>query len=375
MRIHFFVRTLDDKTGGGSHYNSIAYIRALRKAGHTVTVHVLYKVGSNFFPDDITPIVHEAFGLSFLKEKKYLTEVLKKYDNDADVFFLYAVEFLWAGGAYRRQGGKIPVVVYMDSYLPSMSCLPFESWKNKKYHYKRLPWDKTLGLRDGRYIDRFLPCSPAIGEEYIRFGFPKDRFTVLPNIVPDKSRTGETKENSDTVQLLYMGRLVYLKGVDLLIDALEGLMGLPWKLTIVGSGNMQENIEHRIAESRLPVTMHGWVAQDTVGTFYSKADVFVHPARWPDPAPRAIVDALWSGLPVVVPSEGGSAWLAGNAGVVFKKRDMLSLREALRSVITNASLRKHLATQARKEAHRFEESQVYPQLENILQTVIEETHA
>src|SRR3989344_4814175 len=118
MKVHFLVRTLNEATGGGSHYNSIAYIRALRKGGHSVEVHVLYP-GGNAFPVDISPIVHQGFGLGHLGERAYIAKLLRQYESEADIFFLYAVEFAWGGGVYRRTGGRVPVVVYMDSYLTS----------------------------------------------------------------------------------------------------------------------------------------------------------------------------------------------------------------------------------------------------------------
>jgi hypothetical protein len=146
MKIHFFVRTLDEATGGGSHYNSIAYMRALMAAGHTVVAHVMYDVPYNSFPEGITPIVHKGFGLSFLQERKLIAELLKQYENEADIFFLYAVEFAWGGGLYRRTGGKKPVVVFMDAYLSSMRRVKPKNFSLWLYQFKRLPWDKTIGL-------------------------------------------------------------------------------------------------------------------------------------------------------------------------------------------------------------------------------------
>ena len=108
MRIHFFVRTLNDATGGGSHYNSIAYIRALQAQGHLIKVHVFSNAPSNSYPEDITPLVHDGWGMSFRRSRAYLAELLHKYESEADAFFLYAVEFTWGGGLYRRTGGKVP---------------------------------------------------------------------------------------------------------------------------------------------------------------------------------------------------------------------------------------------------------------------------
>jgi glycosyltransferase involved in cell wall biosynthesis len=365
MNIHFFVRTLNDATGGGSHYNSMAYIRALRAAGHTVIVHVFSASKSNSFPSDITPIVHEGWGLGFKRSRTYLAELLRAYEQEADAFFLYAVEFAWGGGLYRRAGGSKPVLVYMDAYLPSMNNVHRDSLKEWIYHFKRLPWDKTVGLRDAAYIDQFLPCSPYIGEEYKKFGFPKDKFTVLPNIVPDKSVPRLEPEPNAPLRILYIGRLIYDK--DLLIDSLKSLSNVQWKLTIVGDGPMKSYVEDRVQKEGLPIQIVGWVPQAQVGAFYAAADIFVHPARWPDPAPRTVVDALHARVPMVVPDTGGSSWIAGKAGLVFKTGDLRALTQELRTLIENTgNIRAELVSRSTDEAKKFSEEAVSAQIEKIL---------
>jgi glycosyltransferase involved in cell wall biosynthesis len=373
MKIHFFVRTLNEKTGGGSHYNSIAYMRALREVGHTVVAHVMYDVDSNAFPPDIQPIVHQGFGLSFLQERTYIAKLLKEYESEADIFFLYAVEFAWGGGLYRKSG-RVPVVVYMDAYLASMRVTHMKSLALKLYQYKRLPWDKLFGLRDAARIDQFLPCSPYIGDAYQKFGFPHERFTVLSNIVPPPEiPTVPPKNQQDIITVVYVGRLIYDKGIDLLIGALTSIKGYTWKLSIVGGGEMERYVQERIQKEHLPITMHGWVSQKEVGRYYAEADFFVHPARWPDPAPRTIVDALYCNLPVVVPDTGGSAWIAGDAGVVFKTGDLTSLTAALNKLVENKdNVRGELAARAKVQAYKFEKATVYPQLESVLKKTIED---
>lgn len=371
MRIHFFVRTLNTTTGGGSHYNSVAYIRALKARGHEVVVHVFSGGGSNSFPDDITPEVHEGWGLSFLRSRKYLAELLRQYEGDADIFFLYAVEFAWAGGLYRRKGGKVPVVVYMDAYLPSMNNVHLGSTKEYLYHFKRLPWDKTIGLLDASCVDQFLPCSPYIGEEYKKFGFPKNKFTVLPNIVPDQSLP---KIPGTPARILYIGRLIYDKGIDLLIDALKTLKEFSYTLTIVGDGPMRKYVEERVAQEHLPIEMVGWVPQREVAKYYAASDIFVHPARWPDPAPRTVVDALHAKLPTVVPSTGGSSWIAGKAGLVFKTGDLESLTEKLKILLEDKnSTQRELVSHGAQEAQKFTEESVSMQLEEVLRSTMAKT--
>jgi len=364
MKVHFFLRTLNEVSGGGSHYNAIAYIRALRRRGHEVSVHVFYNRG-NQFPQDIVPEVHEGWALGVVGERDYLVELLRRYEPQADAYFLYGVDFIWAGGRYRRRGGKVPAGVYIDGYLSSMGLVHAASWRDTWYRYKRWVWDK-MALADARHLDRFLPCSPYIGEVYKSFGFPKERFVVLPNIVPDAAEgIARSPQEAKSISILYVGRLTYDKGMDLLLDALARLKEYAWTLTVVGDGEMRPQVERAIAEG-MPVEMAGWVPQPTVGGFYAKADIFVHPARWPDPAPRTIVDAISFGLPVVVPSTGGSSWIADGAGLVFASGDKEELYLALKKLLASETQRKEVGSRGPARAQGFREDKVAQQLEDIL---------
>lgn len=375
MRVHFFVRTLNEAKGGGSHYNAIQYVRFLRKRGHEVAAHVFYDSG-NAFPEDITPVVHRGFGRSVIGERDYLAELLKKYEPDADVFFLYGVDFMWGGGRYRRRGGAIPAVVYIDAYLPSMGRVHLASLKERIYRYKRLVWDKFFGLRDARYIDRFLPCSPYIGSVYAAFGLPKDRFTVLPNIIPNTAEGmfRAPKEKNGKVRVLYVGRLTHDKGIDLLLAALARIPRELWRLTVVGDGEMRPVVERAIANG-LDVKLKGWVPQKDVGHFYAAADVFAHPARWADPAPRTVVDALSFGLPAVVPDAGGSAWLAAGAGLAFRTGDLNELHAQLEKLIRDAALRAVVGARGPARAADFREEKSGAILERILAETCAKKHS
>ncbi len=97
----------------------------------------------------------------------------------------------------------------------------------------------------------------------------------------------------------------------------------------------------------------------------------MHPTRCFDAAPRGVVEALQCGLPVIVPDTGGAAWIAGEAGLVYRTSDKNGLTEALCTLLSSSSLRARLASKAVTEAKRFEESAVYPQLEKILIVEIE----
>lgn len=120
----------------------------------------------------------------------------------------------------------------------------------------------------------------------------------------------------DARYLLYVGRLVPVKCVDLLIRAVARLPGSV-HLTIVGDGPERPSLE-RLADAlgvRSRVDFVGWVAQRATYGYYQKAGLFVFPSVR-ESGGAVVLDAMASGLPVVVARWGGPAHFIGrDAGI------------------------------------------------------------
>jgi len=73
---------------------------------------------------------------------------------------------------------------------------------------------------------------------------PAKRIAFIPNGVPMSQRVAQgSQENAR--RLVFVGRLVYQKGLDLLFPCLSWLksMGLHFQLTVVGDGEMRSDLE------------------------------------------------------------------------------------------------------------------------------------
>ncbi|MES2203227.1 MAG: glycosyltransferase family 4 protein [Patescibacteria group bacterium] len=354
--IHFFVRTLNQEKGGGSHHNAISFINFLKDKGHDVVVHTLVSVGNNV-PQGMALVEHQGERYGFLAAQNFLVSLLRQYEKNVDVYFLYGVDFSWGGGKYRREGGLTPVVVYLDTYLASMNLGEGEG---RLYYLKRILWDKIVGLRYVQWVDRFLAVSPFLQEQYIRAGFPVGSFMVVPNFFKFPNTKPTHHNMPDTLRLLYTGRLIYDKGVDLLIRAVARLPSYPWTLTIVGDGPMKE-ILIRLAEAlgiSSRVTFLPWLDMAALDLEYSRADIFVHPARWPEPFGRTVVEVMAHGVPTIVPRNGGAAWIVDNTGILFNNNDLDSLCSALSRLVEDPILRSSLGEAAYKRAQVFSEEAV-----------------
>ena len=352
MRIAFLTLSLR-QNGGGSHQNAITFIRALRSRGHTVNVYVFEESDP---PQDIEVNKVSAQSASFLSSITTRADYIRDIESKTDVFFCYGHSLMWAAGRYRMKGEK-PVAVYIDSHLDSMKEQGRFSMRHRIGHRV---WEMIFGLRMARHVDQILAVSPYLKGRLEQAGFPSEKIAVVPNAF-DFSEIVPKKAATDTISILFVGRLSPEKGADVLIDALAKLPSEDkWQLTMVGDGPERQALENKIRSNSLAnrVRITGWQRRETLVQEYSAADIFVLPSRVPEPFGRSLVEALHAGLPAIVPERGGATWVAGGAGLAFRNNHVDSLASALVSLLRDSERRLVLAAQASEQAARFDVEKV-----------------
>jgi alpha-1,6-mannosyltransferase len=123
----------------------------------------------------------------------------------------------------------------------------------------------------------------------------------------------------DTVLLLYAGRISPEKNIGLLVDTVRLLASGPgdFRLVIAGEGPLAEWVASQAHESLSGrVALLGALDREALAACCASCDVFVHPNPR-EPFGIAPLEAMASGVAVVVPNEGGVLEYAnpGNAWV------------------------------------------------------------
>ena len=357
MRICFITLSLR-QNGGGSHKNSICYIRALREAGHLVEVHTLFSARDNP-PPDITLEAEEGDGAPFLSLQNLCADAMKRSERMSDVFLVYGQALVWGAGMYRERGGVKPVAVYLDSHLDTMG----EAHRGRSlfFRLKHLAWEKFYGLRFVRRIDGFLAVSPYLRDKYVSRGFPQEKFSIIPNMFDDISMVTNRSELAHKLRILYVGRFSQEKGTAVLLQALVKISASEmWEARFVGEGPEKDDIELRLRESGLVdrVLIMPWMDAESLAQEYADADIFVSPSLVPEPFGRTIVEAMHAGLPVIVSEDGGAKWVAGDAGITFQNGNEQSLVDAITRLLSDVALRKKLSARAKSRVLEFSAEKV-----------------
>ena len=107
--------------------------------------------------------------------------------------------------------------------------------------------------------------------------------------------------------ILVIGRLVALKGHDLLIKAISKDID-KYKIIIVGNGPLKNYLKNLINQNNLSnrIKLVGQCSQEEVSKYLAIADWLIHPSIR-DAAPLATVEAIIAGLPIVSSIQTGNA--------------------------------------------------------------------
>jgi glycosyltransferase involved in cell wall biosynthesis len=189
----------------------------------------------------------------------------------------------------------------------------------------------------------------ALGDQYfMRFGADPKRLYRVPywpewdafaNIDQEALTRFQRKFGLDRSRrrLMFGGRLIGIKRVDLLIDAFAAIaQDRPdWDLLIVGDGVHAGELHRRVPESlRERVVWTGFIEGSENALAYHSADVLVLPSDY-EPWALVVQEAMAAGLPVVASDVVGAAHelvTDGVSGRIFAAGDCNSLRQALEEI-------------------------------------------
>jgi len=213
-----------------------------------------------------------------------------------------------------------------------------------------------------RRADCVIVSSPALVREstlvqcarrvaVIPFGVPLDRYRRTD---PDQcGRVERIRQRFPGPLLLFVGRLVYYKGVHVLIDAAERW---PGSIAIVGEGPLETELRAAVARRGLQdrVAFAGRVSDEDLPAYYQSCDALVLPSIARTEAFGVVqIEAMAAGRPIVSTNlPTGVPWVNrdGVSGLVVAPGSAEALGAALARLGSDPALRARLGEGARLRA-------------------------
>jgi glycosyltransferase involved in cell wall biosynthesis len=307
-----------------------------------------------------------------------------------------------AAGLINSLSGKVDVI-HAHDWLVATAAIGLK-------HVFRKPLFATIhstetGRRNGIHFDyermiheteawltyeawKVICCSDyMVSHVQWAFGLPSDKLIMVPNGV--NYDIYSKYENEDMRQfrskfaipeekiVLFVGRLVYEKGVHVLVNAApKVLTKANAKFIIVGNGYMKDQLSGLVKATGLSnkVIFTGFVDDDTLRRLQICANVSVVPSLF-EPFGIVALEAMAAKSPVVVSDTGGLSEIVEHdvSGVKAYPNNPDSLAWAITKVITDDGYANWLRTNAYKKIQeKYDWNRIAQQTKTIYNNVLSE---
>ena len=243
-----------------------------------------------------------------LKQASWKTHIREVRHADVVLMFSASLRFIWIPLLLGK-----PLVVNHYTWLP---------WRQRPLvcALQRLACLFTINVAPSRIV------AHVYGQ----------RTLVMPNPFDDRMFRAQAGALRDG-DLVFLGRLVEEKGVDLLLIALSMLReeGFRPMLALIGTGPAAQSLHQLGEELKLTDQLH-WVgskAGEALAHELMRHRVMVVPSRWREPFGIVALEGLACGCRLVVPDHGGLMEAAGITALTFSKSEPATLAAAIKKAL------------------------------------------
>ncbi|OGH69617.1 MAG: hypothetical protein A2754_02895 [Candidatus Magasanikbacteria bacterium RIFCSPHIGHO2_01_FULL_47_8] len=385
MRIILITSKLNFISAGGSVLDLHLKAKSLHELGHTVTVVTAFSP-ANKINQPLPYIVKEAdlTASGWIPQQRGLYLLLKKYESEADAFYIDGNTFLYGGGFYRWLGGKVPVVAFFNIKLSCWSDTQNNDKKKQTSLAKlkrkiRFLIEKYIGVPIANHLDAFIFTTPMVERLYLNFGFKKEKSHVIPDFINTEDivkkcnithqTIAEHQAAASPVTLFCSGRMIPEKGFDLVIKAFAAVKTKEnFRVIMSGGGPDRDRLMALAKElnSDSFISFPGWVKKEELEQFFRQAHIFILPKWWIEYTSVLLIEAMAYGLPCIVPKGGGLEWLTQKGALTFSEDSVEELTRQIETLGANAELRRELALNSFSKSKELDYRKLGRELESIM---------
>ena len=169
--------------------------------------------------------------------------------------------------------------------------------------------------------------------------------------------------------VLYIGRILEVKGVIELMKAIASLRNSHIKLVIVGSANFgkwafssyERKVKKLAERNKDRIIFTGYVDNSEVYKYASVANVQCVPSLWEEAAGLVVLEAMAVGLPMIVSASGGMIeYINEDTALVIEREDIIeNLKKAICYMKGHPEIRKQMAENAKRQRIKYNEAIYY----------------
>ena len=327
---------------------------------------------------------HDNIVYFFVNREEEGTWVSKSF-----ILLLFYLKFLWKVRSFDLV--HLNVSLNFKSYYRDMGYLILLRWFNKKclvfFHgwdlsfenrIAKSKWQKKLFRYTYGQIDACIVLGTIYEKKLKKLGVQEQCTFHLETTVADDTYINETDiqgklNQPDTVQVLFLARVLKQKGVYIAVEAFRQLYsrmaiskGPSVVLNIAGDGPELVRVKAYIQKEKIPnVVFSGYVQERRKHEVLATSHILLFPTYYPEGQPSVNLEAMLYGMPVVTRAVAGVPDLLkhGDHGMLTLETDVHVFADFLEELVENQLLRKKIGWNNHLKAlQEFVPSRIVPRI-------------
>ena len=342
--ITFLIASLS--SGGGTERSCISTANALADIGYNVSILTLKGVGDSFFEVSSKVEIHVLCDnytgkLSFIKSWFKLHFLLRKLCTDILI----------------NEGTELSLLANLNvpSRVKIVSC--------EHFTYSRNLCCKKL--RFCMWLSKRLSTKIVVLTDADATDWNSKKVVVIPNSTPF---TTNEKSDCELKNVISVGRLVYMKGFDLLIKVWSDVVKChnDAKLNIFGEGVYKDSLIKFIADNNLSNSVKINTPTKNIQSELLKSSLYVLSSRF-ESFGIVLIEAMECGLPIIsFKTTGTQSILKDNEdSILVESGDIKQLSDSIIEMLNSRQKRIEMGNNAKENVKRFHVDNVIKRWEQL----------
>ena len=222
---------------------------------------------------------------------------------------------------------------------------------NPKYINLPFHW-KLLRFITYHRMNTLIVQTKDIKKMFVNY-LPKSKIKIIPNSIKQITyKPSFNKINSKKLKVLYLGRLEYQKGIDILLESITKIFNSKnmdkFNFIIVGNGSLSGLVEDSIKKNNLRDYIKFIKGSKNPNNFIRKSHIVLHPSRY-EGMSNVVLEAMSYGKCVISTYQASSEIITSNRnGILLKENTSKEIVETLETILNKRDLLKEIGLNAIK---------------------------
>ncbi|MDO5391564.1 MAG: glycosyltransferase family 4 protein [Eubacteriales bacterium] len=256
-------------------------------------------------------------------------------------------------------------------------------------HVHFIPKEKTvkgyghmIGVSEFVVREYEKACKMPVDTHVLKNAIDIEKFNKTISEAARKKLRKKLGLQEDDFVVLYVGRLIQVKGILELMQAVLAIKDNHVKLLVIGSANFgkwalssYERKVKKLAKNHSErIIFTGYIENKELYKYSLLADVQCVPSLWEEAAGLVVIEAMAEGIPTIITNSGGMAeYVNENATLIVERENIITnLKKEICYLKEHLGVRKQMSENSRTQSKKYDEAFYYKNFVETINKIVDE---